>query len=268
MLALLGKSFRVMMLLSAALLAGCATAPPTSDPEALAEFHARNDPLEPANRFLYKVNDALDTVVLKPAAQAYRFVLPQPVRNSVHNALTNLGTPVRLVNDMLQGKPRRAGDTAMRFVINSTVGALGLFDVAADWGYPEHSADFGLTMALWGVPDGPYLFLPVLGPSNMRDIAGFGVDVAADPWIWVGQGVTVETLRWSRVGVAVIDARDRNADLLDTTRKTALDPYATFRSLYQQHRRSEMRTIRDDHRATPPAWFPQSGSAGAAANHP
>ena len=182
-------------------LGGCATPPPAGDPDAVADFNETNDPLEPTNRVIYAFNDGLDTVIMRPAAQAYRFVIPSPVRGGVHNVLSNLGAPVQLGNDMLEGKPRRAGDTTMRFLINTTVGVLGIFDVAKDWGYPDHDADFGITLALWGLPSGPFLFLPVFGPSDPRDAIGLGVNVAMDPFTWVGQGTAVRALDWSRVGM-------------------------------------------------------------------
>lgn len=241
-------------------LAACATKPPASDPDALAEYNETNDPLEPTNRVFYAVNNGLDTVILKPAAQAYRYVVPGPVRNGVHNVLSNLGTPVQLSNDMLEGKPRRAGDTAMRFVINTTVGVLGIFDVATGWGYPAHDADFGLTLANWGVPEGPFLFLPVLGPSNPRDASGYGADIALDPFTWIGNvhDAGLRAFNWTRYGLSAVDARERVLDSLDQIKKTALDPYATFRSLYRQHRRAQLEDLRNDNRATIPAWFPQS----------
>ena len=166
----------VLLLLGllAAAVSGCATRPPASDPDAVADFEQTNDPLEPTNRVFFAINNGLDTVILKPAAQAYAYVVPDPVRNGIHNFLSNLGTPVQLGNDMLEGKPRRAGDTTMRFLINTTVGVFGIFDVAKGWGYPDHDADFGMTLASWGVPEGPFLFLPVLGPSDPRDAVGFG----------------------------------------------------------------------------------------------
>ena len=111
--------------------------------------------------------------------------------------LSNLGTPVQLGNDILEAKPRRAGDTTMRFLINTTIGVVGIFDVAKDLGYPDHDSDFGMTLALWGVPDGPFLFLPVLGPTNPRDATGFAVDIAADPFTWVGRGAVVTALDWT-----------------------------------------------------------------------
>ncbi len=238
-------------------LGGCATPPPASDPDAVADYRETNDPLEPTNRAIYAFNNGLDTIIMRPLALAYRAVVPQPLRTGIHNILNNLGTPVQLGNDVLEAKPRRAGDTTMRFFINTTVGVLGFFDVAKDWGYPNHDNDFGMTLALWGVPEGPYLFLPLFGPSNPRDGIGLGVDSAMDPFTWVGQGAAVRALDWSRRVVSAIDGRERHLDDIDNIKKTALDPYATFRSLYRQHRASQIETLRDDNRATIPVWFPQ-----------
>jgi phospholipid-binding lipoprotein MlaA len=142
----------------------------------------------------------------------------------------------------------------MRFLINTTVGAAGLFDVASGWGYPAHDADFGITLALWGWGEGPFLFLPVLGPSNPRDATGFAGDIVLDPLTWASFGGS-KTLSWSRYGVGAVDARERVLDPVDQIKKTALDPYATFRSLYRQHRRSQIEETRDDDAATVPAWF-------------
>jgi phospholipid-binding lipoprotein MlaA len=206
---------------------------PADDPDAIADYEQTNDPLEPTNRVFYAINNGLDTVLLKPAAQAYRFVVPGPVRDGVHNVLSNIGTPVQLSNDILEGKPRRAGDTTMRFLINTTAGLLGIFDVATKWGYPNHDSDFGMTLANWGVPEGPFLFLPVLGPSDPRDASGFGIDIVMDPFTWIGgandTGLTV--FKWTRYGLNAVDSRERVLDALDQIKKTALDPYATFRSL-------------------------------------
>lgn len=246
-------------------LSGCATKPPADDPDAVADYQQTNDPLEPTNRVFYAVNNGLDTVILRPLALAYRFAVPGSVRQGVHNVLANIGTPVQLANDMLEGKPRRAGDTTMRFLINTTAGGLGVFDVASKWGYPEHDADFGMTMALWGVPQGPFLFLPVLGPTDPRDAAGFGVDIALDPFTWVGgphnTGLTV--FNWTRYGLNAVDSRERVLDAVDQIKKTALDPYATFRSLSRQHRHAQIEVLRNDNRATVPVWFPQPANASA-----
>jgi phospholipid-binding lipoprotein MlaA len=243
------------------LLAGCATPPPANDPDALAYYNETNDPLEPFNRKMYAVNNALDAAILRPAAVAYRDVLPDAVRTGIHNFLGNLHTPVQLSNDMLEGKPRRAGDTTMRFLINTTVGVLGFFDVAKHWGYRDHDADFGMTLAKWGVKPGPYLYLPVLGPSDPRDFTGFGVDIAADPFTWIGQGAAVQGLGYGKWAVTALDARSRLLNDIDSIKKTALDPYATFRSLYRQHRTSQIEDMENDNRATVPAWFPQPAPA-------
>jgi phospholipid-binding lipoprotein MlaA len=245
---------------------GCATKPPASDPDALADYQQTNDPLEPTNRVFYAINNGIDTVILRPAALAYRYAVPEPVRTGLHNVLVNIGSPVQLTNDVLEGKPRRAGDTTMRFLINTTVGVLGIFDVAKKWGYPDHDADFGLTLALWGVPEGPFLFLPVLGPSDPRDAAGFGMNIALDPFTWIGTGPNHPAwtaFTWSRYGLNAIDARERVLDATDSIKKTALDPYATFRSLYRQHRHGQIDKLRNDDRATIPVWFPQPADPSA-----
>jgi phospholipid-binding lipoprotein MlaA len=247
-------------------LSGCATKPPASDPDALADYEQTNDPLEPTNRVFYAVNNGIDTVILRPAALAYRYAVPEPVRNGVHNVLANIGLPIQLANDIMQAKPRRAGDTTMRLLINTTVGVLGIFDVASKWGYKDHDADFGMTLASWGVPEGPFLFLPILGPSDPRDAAGFGVDIALDPFTWIGTGPNHPgwtAFKWSRQGLNAIDQRERVLDSLDQIKKTALDPYATFRSLYRQHRHAQIEDMRNDHRATVPAWYPSPAKAPA-----
>jgi phospholipid-binding lipoprotein MlaA len=242
-------------------LLGCATPPPASDADAVADFKEANDPLEPTNRVFYSINNGLDTVIMRPVALAYRAVVPQPVRTGIHNVLSNLGTPVELGNDILEAKPRRAGDTSMRFLINTTIGVVGIFDVAKGLGYPDHDNDFGLTLALWGVPDGPFLFLPILGPTNPRDVTGFAVDIAGDPFTWVGQGAAVTALDWTRTVLNAVDQRERVLDAVDSIKKTALDPYATFRSLYRQHRTAQIEETRADDRATVPIWFPQPPKA-------
>jgi phospholipid-binding lipoprotein MlaA len=246
-----------LLTLAAAGLGGCAHRP--TDPEALQEYEQNNDPLEPTNRVFYKVNNAIATAVLAPAARGYRYVVPQPGRNGVHTVLANLSSPVLFANDVMQTKPRRAGDTLMRFLINTTVGVVGIFDVATGWGYPAHDSDFGVTLALWGLQDGgPFLFLPVLGPSDPRDAIGFGADIVMDPFTWVGQGAAVTALGWSRFAVSAVDARERHLDDIELIMKTALDPYATFRSLYQQHRKAQIDETRNDNRSTTPIWFPSA----------
>jgi phospholipid-binding lipoprotein MlaA len=219
--------------------AGCATVP-EGDPEALAAYQEANDPLEPMNRYFFEVNYALDELLLKPIAGWYYVALPNPVQDSIRNFLRNIDTPVVLANDLMQGSFDRAGTTGMRFLINSTVGVLGLFDVAADWGYPYHDEDFGQTLAVHGVGEGPYLMIPVLGPSNPRDAAGMAVDTYIDPLTYVLPAHNLGYLLYVRAAVDGIDLRARNLKTLDEIRRNSIDYYATIRSLYRQTRNDEI----------------------------
>jgi phospholipid-binding lipoprotein MlaA len=239
------------------LLAGCAEKPPANDPDALADYNERNDPYEPLNRKFYALNNALDKGVLHPAATGYRAAVPFVVRTHIHQTLSNLNNPAQLANDVLQGRPRKAGNTFMRMVINTTVGVGGVFDVASGWGFPDHDTDFGLTLAVWGIPGGPFLFLPVLGPSNPRDAVGYGGNTVLDPLTWTSFGGSA-TLAWSRFGLGAIDARERALDATDSIDKTALDVYATYRSLSQQHRESAVSAAEEDLPATVPNWYSSS----------
>ncbi len=223
------------------LLAGCATRPPADDPEALAEFRENNDPAEPFNRTMLDVHQAIDRAVLIPVAKAYRTVVPLPVRDGVRNVLGNLRSPVILVNDMLQGESRRAGDTLGRFVINSTLGLGGIFDVAAtQFGVRGHTEDFGQTFARWGAGEGPYLFIPIIGPSNPRDLGGSVADIAADPFTWFGQGIAVSVATGTRTGMTVVNTRTGLLEPLDQLERGSLDYYATLRSIYRQRREAEI----------------------------
>lgn len=234
-------------------LGACANKP--ADPALLAEYNQSNDPLEPTNRFFYRVSDTLDAYTLRPVAQGYVWAVPLPVRTGIHNVLSNLNSPVLFFNDVFETKPRRAGDTFVRFGVNSTVGIGGILDVAKGLGYPAHTADGGMTLASWGVPQGPYLFLPLLGPSSPRALTGFGIDIGLSPFTYVPRGYGLLTFNWARYGVGVIDARSQVLDDLDQLKRNALDPYATIRSLYRQHRSAEIQAMRDDHRTTVPDWY-------------
>jgi phospholipid-binding lipoprotein MlaA len=231
-------------LLVAASLSGCAT--PPKDPDDLAAYRETNDPLEPMNRYFFEVNFALDELLLKPLAAWYNAILPTPVEHSVHNFLVNLDAPVVFANDLLQGDKKRAGVTFKRFLINSTLGVGGLFDVASRMGFKYHETDFGVTLGVWGVKEGPYLVLPLLGPSNPRDGVGLGVNAAADPWTYVFAHYNVEYLDYVRYGVQLVDTRARNLETLDQIRKGAIDYYATLRSLYRQHRNDQIMGAKKD----------------------
>lgn len=215
---------------------GCATPPPETDAEARAEFEQLNDPLEPMNRSIFEFNQTLDRAVIKPAAQGYRNVVPEFGRDRVGDFLSNLGAPVVFFNDMLQGEFDRAGTTLGRFVLNSTFGVLGIMDVAEPMGLEGHDEDFGQTLAVWGVPDGPYLMLPLLGPSNPRDGVGMAVDTVADPVGWWANGADADWVMPTRAAVDGIDTREQYLDILDDIERSSLDYYASIRSMYRQNR--------------------------------
>ncbi len=221
-------------------LSACATAP-ENDPEALAAFRETNDPLEPMNRYFFEVNYALDEILLKPVAGWYYVALPNPAQDSIRNFLRNLSSPVILANDVFQGETDRAGTTLIRFLVNSTFGIAGLFDVASEMGFQYHDEDFGQTLAVHGVEEGPYLVLPVLGPSNPRDAVGRIVDVFLDPLTYIARANEVENLLYVRSGVTAVDSRARNLKTFDEIRAGSLDYYATIRSLYRQQRNDAIR---------------------------
>ncbi len=231
---------RAAMVLAVAVLAGCAAAP-TNDPEALAEFQEINDPGERVNRAIFGFNQGLDKAVIKPVTGAYRAVAPDPVRRSVHNFLENLGSPVTFFNNILQGEFKRAMTTAGRFIVNSTAGLLGLLDQARPMGLEPHREDFGQTLAVWGFEEGPYLMLPILGPSNYRDAIGFVVDTLMDPLNLWADNTDREYIAYSRTSAAGIDTRDQLWDVLDDLEESSIDFYAAIRSLYRQRRADEIK---------------------------
>lgn len=236
-----GRTLAIGLIATMALTLGaCATRPDPGNQAAVAAYQEANDPVEPLNRYFFAVNDQLlDGLILKPAAQGYDAVLPGFAKDSIRHFLDNLRTPVILVNDMLQGEWDRAGTTITRFGINSTVGVGGLLDPATGWGYERHGEDFGQTLAVWGSGEGPYVFLPLLGPAPPRDLAGFVVDQAFDPLtyvFWNRDSIIPPT----RFVVNGLDLRARNLDTLDEIERTSVDYYAALRSLYRQSRNNEI----------------------------
>ncbi len=230
-----------------ALTAGCATPPPADDKEAVAAWEEANDPLEPFNRSMLELNRGLDKAIVRPAAEAYRTVLPIGLRDGIRNVLYNMRTPNILVNDLLQGEGRRASETARRLTLNSLTGAGGLIDVMAmdpgDGSEPIefHDEDFGQTLAVWGIDEGPYLMLPLLGPSSPRAVAGKISDVFLDPVGYFIPESEAFYLSISRFVVSGIDKRSRNIETLDEIERTSIDFYVTIRSLYRQQRQAEIR---------------------------
>lgn len=211
-------------LLALALLGGCAST------------HNPRDPLEPVNRAMYKINDGLDKVVLKPVATVYKTVLPQFVRTGVTNFFNNLYDVLTALNNLLQGKVGDAVSDVGRIAVNTTVGLAGFIDVATEVGLEKHKEDFGQTLGRWGLNSGPYLQLPFFGPSSFRDGVGSVVDFKLDPiqLIWRNHIRTRNSV-W---GLYVINLR---ANLLDSTKildEAALDPYEFQRDAYLQRRRN------------------------------
>lgn len=216
----------------------CAT--PPSDPIDRAAFEQRNDPLEPLNRKVLDANQFLDRILLRPAAKVYVFTVPEDARAAIRHVLDNMKEPTLVFNNALQGEFAGAGISLGRFAINSTVGFGGIIDVATLSGIERQPADFGQTLFVWGLPSGPYLVLPILGPSNPRDALGLAVDSYADPFTILATARGVTELTTSRLLANGVDQRARLLDLLDDLEKNSLDFYAQLRSLAQQHREAEL----------------------------
>lgn len=198
------------------------------------------DPFEGLNRAMYSVNNVVDDGFLVPLAKGYRAVTTDGMRKCLRNFLDNAETPGVLLNDLLQGKPQRAAETVARFIANSTVGVGGCVDVAAKWGTSPHSEDFGQTFAVWGVGSGPYLYMPLFGPSSARDGVGRLFDIAADPLFWIKTN-PAEIARNARFGATALAFREPFIEPVADIKEKSLDPYASFRSFYVQSREREIR---------------------------
>lgn len=198
------------------------------------------DPLEPMNRVVFGFNDIVDRVLIEPAAKAYKAVLPTPVRDSVQSFMRNLKTPLTFANNILQGDMEGASKTTARFVMNTVVGVGGLYDFAATRGIEYQSADFGQTMAKWGVGSGAYLVLPIIGPSTLRDSVGLLADTVADPVRIVAHNTDNDWIYYVRAGLQGVDTRSRLLEVTDDLRANNLDYYTATKSTYIQNR---MKTI-------------------------
>ena len=204
------------------LLTGCATAPyGEADP----------DPLEDFNRYSYNVTDAFDHLVLGPVADAYLRTVPDAVRVRVSNFYDNAGYLNTVMNDFLQGKFEQGVSDAARFAVNSTVGVLGLFDVATSMGLPAHDEDFGQTLGVWGAGEGAYLFVPIRGPSSLRDVADTPLSIATNVLTYVDT-----TINTPLAILGVINTRAEIDAAIKVRDQTALDPYVFTREAYRQNR--------------------------------
>ena len=222
-----------MLAASTALATGCATTQQTI--ERVKTAGTRFDPIEPVNRVVYSVNDRIDKAVVRPVAEGYKTIVPTQVRYCISNVFGNIADVPTALNNFLQGKIKEGGSDVCRVGVNTTVGVLGCFDIASKWGFEKHNEDFGQTLGRYGVQTGPYIVLPLLGPSTLRDATAlFLVDSRIDPLRYVND-IPVRNISY---GVRLVD---RRAQLLDTTNfleDAALDPYVFVRDAYLARRRS------------------------------
>jgi len=202
------------------------------------------DPWEGMNRDLFAVHTAVDNAVLEPVARGYRAVTPGPLRQGVSNFLRNLRSPVILANDVLQFEGERAVTTAARFGINSTIGIAGIFDPASSMGLERHDEDFGQTLAVWRVPSGPYVFVPLMGPTTVRDATGKIVDVVFDPLTWA-EFDNIDEARMTRSALSALAARESVLDAVDAL-DTVVDPYVSIRTSYGLLRESAIQNGQTD----------------------
>lgn len=225
---------RVLLLFIFLFFTGCATThvagkeDSSPDVGAAAEDH-NSDPLENLNRKIFVFNDKLDTYLAKPISDAYLYVTPKVVQTGVRNFFSNLKDVNVVLNDLLQGKFQQGLEDTGRFTINSTIGLFGLFDVATEAGLAKNDEDFGQTLAVWGVPEGPYLVLPILGPTTTRDIPGSVFDTAANPVTYVGLPIQL---------ISLLNARANAEGALRFIDDASLDPYVFTRESFLQYRRN------------------------------
>jgi phospholipid-binding lipoprotein MlaA len=195
-----------------------------------------DDPLESVNRVVFDFNQTLDRNAALPAASYYAETVPDPIRVHIHNVLANLGGPATAANYVLQGEFNFASEAVQRFVVNSTLGLAGIFDVATDWDLPERNRDFGLTLGNVGVPAGPYLVIPFGGSSALRDLAGSYVDGYFSPLRYIGQYGGRQYVGMFKNVIGTVDTRSRNLDAYRDIERNSVDYYATMRAQYLQRR--------------------------------
>lgn len=209
--------------------------PPTASAE-------DNDPLEDINRAVFWFNQQLDFFFLDRVSEMYRGVVPQYGRERVGYALRNLSEPIVFANNLLQGEIDEAAETLARFLLNSTIGLAGIFDVSTDMGFEYKKEDFGLTLAAWGLEPGPYIVIPILGPSNVRDTFGRIGDYALDPINWWAYCDDLAVVSNGRTGAQIVDAKTDNLDLLEGLKQSSTDYYATIRTWYFERRKDLSRS--------------------------
>lgn len=223
--------------IAALALAGCA-AGPAPDGALIA------DPYEATNRDIHEFNKGVDTAILRPLAQGYDFVTPETIQHMVLNGIDHLKLPAIFINRVLQGDAEEAGSALARFSLNTIIGAGGLLDPAREFGLPYTPTDFGVTLAIWGAPEGVYLESPFLGPNTTRHLVGRVVNLALDPSILLTTGAVevataVSVIDAARTPLDIVTSRDENAELIDGILYDSADSYVTARSGYIQARRRQ-----------------------------
>lgn len=228
----------IVAVLAASTLAACSTT--GSGASSDADVY---DPFEGVNRNIYAFNEVVDKAAIEPVARGYKTVTPEPVRDGVHNVLTNLRQPIVFTNSVLQGNANSSGETLSRFLINSTIGIVGIFDVASTLGIEEHDEDFGQTLGVWGFGPGPYVVLPFLGPSSVRDTFGRVADRGFDPLTWTefeSDPDLDDNIAVTRTVLGAIDTRSRLLEQVEALREQP-EPYVALRRTYLSQREAAIR---------------------------
>jgi phospholipid-binding lipoprotein MlaA len=233
-------------------LAGAAFAQEPAAPAEAPVPAGPNDPWERVNRFNYRVTMAVDAAALAPTARTYRRFTPGFARTGLSNLVANLGEPASVANSLLQGDFANAAKGAGRFGLNSTVGVGGLIDIAGHAGLHARKEDFGQTLGRWGAPAGPYVFLPLLGPSNLRDALARPIDAALDPFSYLEDGAAAFAA--TRTSLGVVIARERSLEAFENLNAAALDPYVSIRSLATLQRAGAVENNTDRAAPPPPAF--------------
>ena len=241
-------SYFALVVASVLVLSGCASSQSGGSANGYTEI---SDPFEGTNRAIFSFNEVVDDNIIHPTVRAYRAVMPKELRNGVHNMLNNLKSPVVFANEVLQGDIDGAGLVLFRTIVNTFAGFGGFFDFAGDEGFVHNGEDFGQTLAVWGFDHGPYLVVPIIGPSSTRDYVGYLVDGYADPLRWYLFNIDQEALYYTKVGVGYLDLRDQLMDLMEDLQKSSIDYYAATRSIYYQRREAMVRDQNPDHIGAP-----------------
>lgn len=246
---------KILMLAMAASLtlgvSACATSGGVNSEAVYVGNEQIHDPMEGLNRGIFAFNEVVDKTVLEPVARGYRWVAPKPIRTGVRNFLRNLKSPIVMGNELLQGDLEGFANASGRLFINTLLGVGGIFDIADMGGIPYEPEDFGQTLAVWGVGNGPYVMIPILGPSTARDATGMLVDSFADPVRIYLFNTDREWLHYTRIGVSAIDQREELLDVIDDLRRNSFDYYAALRSAYYQRRQALVNDMDPDAAAVP-----------------